>query len=68
MSLVMGIILYFGRMSGVGEVSFRVRYPRLFDLSMYKEESVSRMCQLGWGRRVRRGAGGGGCLHEKRSW
>jgi len=55
-------------MSGVGEVSFRVRYPRLFDLSMYKEESVSRMCQLGWGRRVRRGAGGGGCLHEKRSW
>jgi len=64
----MGIILYFGRISRVGEVSFRVRYSGLFDLCMYKEESVSRMCQLGWGRRVRRGAGGGGCLHGKRSW
>jgi len=33
----------------VGDVSFRVRFPRLFDLSMFKEASVVEMCQLGWG-------------------
>jgi len=31
----------------VGEVSFRVSFPRLFDLSVYKEASVAEMCQLG---------------------
>jgi len=33
----------------VGEVSLRVRFPRLFDLSGYKELIVAEMCQLGWG-------------------
>jgi len=52
----------------VDDVSFRVRFPRLFDLSMYKEESVAEMCRLWWGMLVRRGIGGGGCLPGKRSW
>jgi hypothetical protein len=33
----------------VGDVSFRVRFPRLYDLSMFKEASVAKMCQLRWG-------------------
>jgi hypothetical protein len=33
----------------VGDVSFRVRYSRLYDLSLFKEETVADMCQLGWG-------------------
>jgi len=33
----------------VGDVSLRVRFPRLFDLSVSQEESVAGMCQLGWG-------------------
>lgn len=49
-------------------MSFRVRYPRLFNLSMYKEESVTGMCQLGWGRRGMLGVGGGDCLCGMRSW
>ena len=30
-------------------ISFRVRFSRLYDLSMFKELSVFDMCQLGWG-------------------
>jgi len=33
----------------VGEVSLRDRFPRLFDLSLFKDLSVFDMCQLGWG-------------------
>ena len=33
----------------VGEVSLSVRFPRLFDLSVYREVSVAEMSQLGWG-------------------
>jgi hypothetical protein len=33
----------------LGEVSFRVRFSRLFDLSMFKGLSVYDMCQLGRG-------------------
>jgi len=33
----------------VGEVSLRVRFPRLFDLSLSQEVSVFDMCLLGWG-------------------
>ena len=32
-----------------GRVSFRVRFSRLFELSVYKGESVLEMSQLGWG-------------------
>jgi len=32
-----------------GGVSFRVRFSRLFNLSVFKEESVFEMSQLGWG-------------------
>jgi len=32
-----------------GTVSFRVRFSRLFELSVYKGESVLEMSQLGWG-------------------
>ena len=32
-----------------GGVSFRVRFSRLFDLSVFKGESVFEMSQLGWG-------------------
>jgi len=32
-----------------GGVSFRVRFSRLFDLSVSKGESVFEMLQLGWG-------------------
>jgi len=30
-------------------ISFRVRFSRLYDLSMFKELSIFDMCQLGWG-------------------
>lgn len=33
----------------VGGVSFRDRFNRLFDLSVFKGVSVFDMCQLGWG-------------------
>ena len=33
----------------IGDESLRLRFPRLFDLSLCKDESVARMCQLGWG-------------------
>lgn len=33
----------------LGGVSFRVRFSRLYDLSVFKGESVFDMCQLGWG-------------------
>jgi hypothetical protein len=52
----------------LGEASFRVRFSRLFYLSVFKGESVFDMWQLGWGRRVRRGGGDGGCLRRRRSW
>ena len=32
-----------------GGVSFRVRFSRLFDLSVFKGELVFEMSQLGWG-------------------
>jgi len=51
-----------------GRVSFRVRFSRLFELSVLKEESVLEMSQLGWGRVVRRGDGGGGCSCGRRRW
>jgi len=50
----------------VGEVSLRDRFPRLFDLSLFKDLSVFDMCQLGWGWRVRLGRGGGGFWRGKR--
>jgi len=50
----------------VGGVAFRERFSRLFDLSLFKELSVFDMCQLGWGRVVRLGSGGGGCLRGRR--
>ena len=52
----------------VGGVAFRERFSGLFDLSLFKEVSVFDMCQLGWGRKVMRGSGGGGCLCGRRSW
>jgi len=33
----------------VGEVSLRDRFPRLFELSLFKDMSVFDMCHLGWG-------------------
>ena len=33
----------------LGGVSFRVRFNRLYDLTVFKEESVFDMSQLGWG-------------------
>jgi len=33
----------------VGGVSFRNRFSRLFDLSVFKGEYVFQMCRLGWG-------------------
>jgi len=33
----------------VGGVSFRNRFSRLLDLSEFKGETVSEVCQLGWG-------------------
>lgn len=55
----------------VGGVSFKDRFSRLFDMSLFKGVSVFDMCQLGWGGgwrgvevvakvvHVGRGAGGG---------
>jgi len=33
----------------LGEVSLRVRFPRLFDLSLFQDVSMFDLCQLGWG-------------------
>jgi len=52
----------------VGGVALRDMFSRLFDLSLLKEVYVFDMCQLGWGRRVRLGSGGGGCLRGRRRW
>ena len=32
-----------------GGMSFRERFSRLYDLSLFKDKSVFDMCQLGWG-------------------
>jgi len=32
----------------VGEISLRNKFPRLFDLAVYKEVSVEEMSRLGW--------------------
>jgi len=54
----------------LGGVSLSVRFSRLFDLTVFKEESVFDMCQLGWvaWRVVGRGVGDRGCLLGRRSW
>ena len=49
-----------------GGEEFRVRFNRLYDLSLFKGASVSDMCHLGWGWTVRLGDGGGGCLLGRR--
>jgi len=33
----------------LGRVSFRVRFNRLYELSLFKGASVFDICQLGWG-------------------
>jgi len=32
----------------VGDISFKLKFSRLFDLSMYKESTVDEMARLGW--------------------
>jgi len=32
----------------VGDISFKSKFPRLFDLSVYKESTVDEMARLGW--------------------
>jgi len=44
-----GVDTLFWKDVWVGEVTLSVRYPRLYDQSVYKEVSVAEMCQLGWG-------------------
>ena len=52
----------------LGGVSFCVRFSRLYDLSVFKGESVFDLSQLGWGRREGCGGGGRGCLCGRMSW
>ena len=43
-----GIVLFWTDV-WLGGVSLRVRFSRLYDLSVFKRESVFDMNQLGWG-------------------
>jgi len=51
----------------IGGEELSVRFSRLYDLLLFRRESVCDMCQLGWGWMVRRGGGSGGCLCGRRS-
>ena len=45
----------------LGETPLQLRFPRLFELSQNKWETVAGMFSLGWGREMRLGSGEEGC-------
>jgi len=51
----------------LGDVPLCMRFARLFDLATNKLSTVADMCTLGWGKRERRGVGGEGCGHGRKT-
>jgi hypothetical protein len=62
----MAKILNSGRM--VGDVSFRDRFHRLFELSLLKDQYVFGMHLLGWRNEGGLGVGGVGYSRGRRRW
>jgi len=63
-----GASTLFWRDRWLGETPLCQRFSRLFELAEDKSISVASMFSLGWEEGVRRGTGGGGCGHGRRSW
>jgi len=63
-----GLDTHFWMDPSVDGVPISVWFPRLFKLTVDSSVTVAEMFNLGWGFLVRRGSGGGGCLHGRKSW
>jgi len=50
------------------DVSFDVRYARLFDVAVNKLSTVAEIFLWGGNQMVRRGSVIGDCLHRRRGW
>lgn len=62
-----GLDTHFWTDPWVDGVLISVRFPRLFKLTIDSSVMVAEIFNLGWGLVVKRGSGGGGCLHMRKS-
>lgn len=64
----MGLILYSREIIGVMKMCSISRLSRLYELSVYKDVTVTYMFSLRWGWMERLEGGLRGCLHGKNCW